>query len=279
MSLNPEVADLVKSLAANLTNVAPFTVTPAVTTVQAVVKEIDAAVSNPRPTTTTITTTTTIVPPVVPAARSDQALQHELWDVLEENYPDIKLQELSAERIRDLLEPLRDQLVARGIFQIPTGDVYVSPGAHHSSPPRPPMHFNHPPNIPPNYCGPPPPAALVPVSHPDFRTTRGGPPMHNGFRVGVPPTARGPPPRFLPPGPPPPAPPLPFAHGPGPMRGPPPPPPPPSLPPTSQGPSPGARPPPYARGSVRIRGSQPCKFFQQGHCRNGSTCSFLHSNR
>ncbi|THD25232.1 Serine/threonine-protein phosphatase 1 regulatory subunit 10 [Fasciola hepatica] len=262
MSLNPEVADLVKSLAANLTSVAPLSVASAITTARPTVPEIDAPVPNqlpnPRPSPNNL-------PPVVPAPRNDQALQHELWDVLEENYPDIKLQELSAERIRDLLEPLRDQLVARGIFQIPTGDVHVSPGAHHS-PLRPPLCFNHPPTVPPNYHGPPPPN-LVPVSHPDFLGPRPGPPIHNGFRGGIPPTPHGPLPHFLPPGPPPP-----FAHGPGPMRGPPP-------PPLSQGPPLGARPLPYARGTGRVRGTQPCKFFQQGHCRNGPACSFLHSSR
>ncbi|VDP65429.1 unnamed protein product [Echinostoma caproni] len=200
----------------------------------------------------------------------------QLWDVLEENYPDIKLQELSAERIRDLLEPLRDQLVARGIFQIPTADVYAAPNTHPSPPLRPPMRFSCPPAVPPNYHGPPPappppPPTLVPVSHPDFRsshpTSRPGPPMHNGYRGNsMPPAGHGPP-HFLPQGPPPP-----FARGPGPMRGPPPPPP-------SQGPPPGHRPAPYIRGTGRGRGTQPCKFFQLGHCRNGPACTFLHSNR
>ncbi|GAA56845.1 serine/threonine-protein phosphatase 1 regulatory subunit 10, partial [Clonorchis sinensis] len=135
MSLNPEVADLVKSLAANLS------ATPSVITASSsVTPENSQPVFAPKPLDST-------VPWNEPnhvaesGTASDQSLQRELWDVLEENYPDLNVRELSADRIRDLLEPLRDQLVARGIFQLPYAEKYpvlfpppqLSPPRPHSS--------------------------------------------------------------------------------------------------------------------------------------------------
>ncbi|KAG5447210.1 Serine/threonine-protein phosphatase 1 regulatory subunit 10, variant 2 [Clonorchis sinensis] len=248
MSLNPEVADLVKSLAANLS------ATPSVITASSsVTPENSQPVFAPKPLDST-------VPWNEPnhvaesGTASDQSLQRELWDVLEENYPDLNVRELSADRIRDLLEPLRDQLVARGIFQLPYAEKYpVLFPPPQLSPPRP--HSSY--GMRPGYPGPRPPQLMSLFPRPDFLPAhpRPGPPP-GGFRP-VPPPVQNRPPPFLSGGPPPH-----YSRAPGPMHG---------------GSQPPHRPAPYSRGGGR--GSQLCKFFQQGSCRNGSACPFLHTKR
>ncbi|KAF5402169.1 Serine/threonine-protein phosphatase 1 regulatory subunit 10 [Paragonimus heterotremus] len=261
MSLNPEVADLVKSLAANLSGVSPTVTVPSTGNHDT---EGHSAYSER----SQMLTTTTSELPVGELSHSEsntvptQMLQRELWEVLEENYPDINVRELSAERIRSLLEPLRDQLVTRGIFQLPHMDSFplsmVPP--FHASPPRP--HGNYGPQ--PGYPGPPhlPPGPLGEfiLTHPP--TVRSAPPG-GGFRP-APPSVMNRPPHYRPSGPPPP----PFVRVPGPIRG---------------GPhAPPHRSSPYMRGTSVARGGrggQLCKFFQQGACRNGASCGFVHAKR
>lgn len=251
MSLNPEIADLVKSLAANLSNVPSVEQPPPSTNCTEESHFLNT--SNSR-----VPIVTSQSPsndePQRPNTSSKQTLKHELWEVLEENYPDISVRELGAERIRDLLEPLRDQLIAKGIFHLPQSDGFHSPvPSFQQSPPRP--HINY--GSRPSFQNVPPPHLMPPVSHPDFRSITPMPrpgPLHPGsFRPG--------PPHFPPMGPP-----IQYQRGPAPLH---------NLPPPSH------RPTPYMRGTGGRpgRGSQPCKFFQQGTCRNGPACGFLHTKR
>ncbi|CAH8568168.1 unnamed protein product [Dicrocoelium dendriticum] len=251
MSLNPEIADLVKSLAANLSSV-PSVDQPAASA-NCTEKSHLPDTNNPLVPTATSQSLTNDESQK-PNSSSKQTLKHELWEVLEENYPDISVRELSAERIRDLLEPLRDQLIAKGIFHLPHSDsFYPTMPPFQQSPPRP--HLNYGPR--PIYQNVPPPHLPPPVSLPDFRSVTPMPrpgSLHPGsFRPG--------PSNFPPLGPP-----IQYPCGPGPLH---------NLPP------PPHRPTPYTRGGAgrAVRGSQPCKFFQQGTCRNGPACGFLHTKR
>ncbi|CAL8072114.1 unnamed protein product [Calicophoron daubneyi] len=260
VSLNPEVADLVKSLAANLSAGPTLVSTP-----PSIAASLNSAsVMRTLSPDTSATSVASAKSPLLttpgnsePSIPSSQSLQRELWDVLEENYPEVKVHELGAERIRDLLEPLRDQLIARGIFQLPSYESYPPPlpSSQRSPPPR--SNINYPPHT--GYSGPPPPL-LPPGPRRDFRPN----PRPN---ISIPAPFRPPiAPHFLPPGPPPPPPPPQYSCGPGPIRG-------------------GLNPPPprgapYMRGGGgRIKPTQPCRFFQEGFCRNGSSCTFLHAKR
>nr|CAH8829228.1 unnamed protein product [Trichobilharzia regenti] len=260
MSLNPEVANLVKSLAANLTSsssdmhqkIPPqsnYGVDP--TSCSEFPSQSNFMRNGPQsnvdsPNSESIRGTD-VTPPI------DQMLQKELWEVLEKNYPDIDVHELSAERIRDLLEPLRDQLVARGIFHFRS-----------SCPPRAPMQYSECPMDPPS-------------PHQAYRPPFNCPPRYSNPipRSDFPPPPHGP--RLCPPNPP--------SFGPinrNPNRPPFPSPSPPPLPNFTQNPippynGPPSRAPSFPRGNSRMRNGQPCKFFQQGGCRNGHSCNFMHS--
>ncbi|CAH8438670.1 unnamed protein product [Schistosoma turkestanicum] len=265
MSLNPEVANLVKSLAANLTSSPsdlvqkmPPQMSPALNTTSCsdlplqpnafmpVSGDMKMGVTSPN---------SESIHGIGAHSPIDQMLQRELWEVLEQNYPDINVHDLSAERIRDLLEPLRDQLVARGIFQL-----------RNPCPPRPPLQYPDCPVDP-------------PVPRPAFR-----PPFHGPSRMPVPvprsdftPPPQGP--RLCPPN----------SSGYGPpnrmsnrpsfqsMN--------PTLPhlmpnpmPPYNGPPASVRAPAYPRANSHPRNNgQLCRFFQQGGCRNGHSCNFMHS--
>lgn len=265
MSLNPEVANLVKSLAANLTSSPSDLVQKMPPQMNPVLTTTSCSDFNLQPNAFVPVSSDTKMNVNSPNSESvhginahspiDQMLQRELWEVLEQNYPDINVHDLSAERIRDLLEPLRDQLVARGIFQL-----------RNPCPPKPPLQY---PDCP----------VDSPVPRQGFR-----PPFHGLSRMPVPvprsdftPPPRGP--RLCPPnpsgyGPPNRMPNRPSFHS---MN--------PTLPhlipntmPPYNGPPTAPRIPAYPRGNSHARNNgQPCKFFQQGGCRNGHSCNFMHS--
>ncbi|CAH8449098.1 unnamed protein product [Heterobilharzia americana] len=266
MSLNPEVANLVKSLAANLTSspsdvvqqISPHTSFNVGTTSSSEFPS-QSNTSLPVPNGSALNITS----PNSESIRGtdanspiDQTLQKELWEVLERNYPDINVHDLSAERIRDLLEPLRDQLVARGIFQFRNPCPPQAPFQYSDSPLDPPVPRQsfrppfHPPSHIPN-----------PIPRSDFIPPPHGPrlcPNPPGFgpvnrNLGRPPFQSLSPtlPQYTSNS-------IPQYNGP----------PPPPLP---------SRAPPFPRGNSRARNGQPCKFFQQGGCRNGQSCNFMHS--
>ncbi|CAH8446474.1 unnamed protein product [Heterobilharzia americana] len=264
MSLNPEVANLVKSLAANLTSspsdvvqqISPHTSFNVGTTSSSEFPS-QSNTSLPVPNGSALNITS----PNSESIRGtdanspiDQTLQKELWEVLERNYPDINVHDLSAERIRDLLEPLRDQLVARGIFQFRNPCPPQAPFQYSDSPLDPPVPRQsfrppfHPPSHIPN-----------PIPRSDFIPPPHGPrlcPNPPGFgpvnrNLGRPPFQSLSPtlPQYTSNS-------IPQYNGPPPLP---------------------SRAPPFPRGNSRARNGQPCKFFQQGGCRNGQSCNFMHS--
>ncbi|CAH8444012.1 unnamed protein product [Schistosoma haematobium] len=263
MSLNPEVANLVKSLAANLTSSPSDLVQTMPPQMNPVLTTTSCSDFNLQPNAFVPVSNDTKMNVNSPNSESvrgtnahspiDQMLQRELWEVLEQNYPDINVHDLSAERIRDLLEPLRDQLVARGIFQL-----------RNPCPPKPPLQYPDCPVDPPvprHGFRPPfrgPSHMPVPVPRSDFIPPHGPrlcPPNPSGY---------GPPNR------------MPNRPSFQSMN--------PTLPhlipnpmPPYNGP-PASRMPAYPRGNSHARNNgQPCKFFQQGGCRNGHSCNFMHS--
>ncbi|CAH8831700.1 unnamed protein product [Trichobilharzia szidati] len=259
ISLNPEVANLVKSLAANLTSspsdmpqkippqsnygVDPTSCSEFPSQPNLMRNGPQSNVDSPN---SESVRGTDVTPPI------DQMLQKELWEVLEKNYPDIDVHELSAERIRDLLEPLRDQLVARGIFHFRSSCPPRAPMPYPDcpiDPPSPHQAFRPPFNCPPRYSNPVPRSDFPPPPH-GPRLCPPNPPSYGPINRNPnrPPFAS-------------PSPPLPnFTPNP--------------IPPYNGPPS---RAPSFPRGNSRIRNGQPCKFFQQGGCRNGHSCNFMHS--
>ncbi|KAH8854441.1 Serine/threonine-protein phosphatase 1 regulatory subunit 10 [Schistosoma japonicum] len=263
MSLNPEVANLVKSLAANLTSSPSDPVQQMPPQINPILAPTFCSEFPSQPNTFAPVFSDTEMNVTSPNSESvrvinthspiDQMLQRELWEVLEQNYPDVNVHNLSAERIRDLLEPLRDQLVARGIFQF-----------RNPCPPKPPLQyldFSVDSPTPrqafrPPFRGPSHMPLAIPRS--DFTPPPHGPRLCPPNPSGYGPTNRMSNRPFQPISPPVPH----FAPN--------------SMPPYN-GPPTSLRAPVYHRGNPRIRNGQPCKFFQQGGCRNGQSCSFMHS--
>lgn len=269
ISLNPEVANLVKSLAANLTSTdsVPNTLSSILVTSSINNHKTENTYKSTISTLPTYsiqehTSTKPCEPPRSPDSNinqisadsnPNQTLQKELWEVLENSYPELNVRELSAERIRELLEPLKDQLVSKGIFQFRNMGLL-----------RP--RYAHPHNE---------PSYDKNMSHPAYRSFRNPPPLKNDFLVRSHPSIRSPisngynRPSFGGP--------MHYPHQGPPLH---------SSQPYRSGPN--CNGPPISlhggptsitRNSNRSRSSQPCRFFQQGACRNGASCPFSHSIR
>ncbi|VEL24601.1 unnamed protein product [Protopolystoma xenopodis] len=303
MSLNPELADLVKSLAANLTaSVTDHEIDEALISTplnaRSANSSFDFPCDEPQLDNSLLCQQASTSPD---GDIAGGCLQHELWEVLEQNYPNIQVRELDAERIRELLEPLRDQLMKRGIFHQPSDGLKIGKEALHSGFLGP-GHRPHP-QIPSNggfsrigipgpgpalgHLNPMGPRASHPLPHshpqrpphpvevfPDESDLYPSPPLHPPGPHHVFPPQR--PSNGRPP--------FPHSGSYPPQSGycrPPRPPLPPSGPlhmgyPPHNGPPHRPPGPPLPRRPGPPGGGVVCRFFQQGKCRNGPNCGFLH---